>query len=261
MTTVIGRVHVPRCSKTPCVCGTCVCGQHRCPGIIQPIAFDGVTTYRATYTPKSTELQRPYAPSHQVLMTSSPLNHFLTTNEIYSVKGPVAERATLIRPQETLQRPSTPFVGTTTQRTDFPGYVASQRARSAQPKRTIEPLSHFASYETTNNAMQGPVAAAMRCGAHLRPTQQVQPATLATSSLPLEKNTTYREYFPVKRSVYERLSRARQAAIALPSALIDDRDFKTTKAIHFAPIKISPPCPAAAFSKRPASSDGHISMR
>eukprot|EP00331_Platyophrya_macrostoma_P029872 CAMPEP_0176455428 /NCGR_PEP_ID=MMETSP0127-20121128/30615_1 /TAXON_ID=938130 /ORGANISM="Platyophrya macrostoma, Strain WH" /LENGTH=67 /DNA_ID=CAMNT_0017845051 /DNA_START=18 /DNA_END=217 /DNA_ORIENTATION=+ len=58
----LNRVLLPRGDGRPCVCGTCTCGTHRCPGIIPQLRFEGESTYRQQYPAKSVDHQQPYAP-------------------------------------------------------------------------------------------------------------------------------------------------------------------------------------------------------
>jgi hypothetical protein len=269
MATAISRIQIPRQSgMCPCVCGSCTCGCHHCPGISEKIPFQGLSSYRVQYTPKNSEHQRPYVPSKVAIVTPTPCNHFITTNQQYSLGLADLnrhEKSNPIRPENTLQQTNGIFSSVTTQRNDYPAYdVQPRRVASAQPRRAMEPLPGFGVYETTNTAMQGPVAAMMRSGIR-RPAPTVQQVTLVRSGAPLDGSTTYKEYFPPKKSVYERLFHARQQPRANSDAMIDDRDFKTTKSLHYpvpAPgARLSSMCPSAPFAKRPASSDGHISMR
>lgn len=268
MTTAMNRIHVPRPSGgAPCVCGMCTCGCHHCPGISEKFPFQGVTSYRVQYTPKVSQHQRPYIPSKVAIVTPTPFNHFTTTNQQqFSRDLSAHERSSPIRPSATFQPAVGAFSGVTTQRHDFPAYEAlPRRVSSAPPRRAMEPLPSFGVYETTNKAMQGPVAAVMRTGGTHRPPPTVQQVTLVRSGAPLDGSTTYKEYFPAKKSIYERLFHARQRPNTSAAAMLDDRDFQTTKALHYpAPLAVGGTrlsCPSAPFSKRPASADGHISLK
>jgi hypothetical protein len=266
------RVHIPRVAGgVACVCGSCTCGCHHCPGMSESLPFQGVTTYRVQYTPKESQHQRPYAPSKIAIVTPTPSSHFTTTNQQFSIQSRDMtnyEKTNPIIPLGTYQPSNGDFSGTTTQRHDYPAYEpgATRRTASAAPRRAMDAPPAYGVYETTNKAMQGPVAAMMRSGSLQRSSPALHQVTLSRSGAPLDGNTTYKEYFPPKKSVYERLFHARQRpSTAGPAAMLDDRDFKTMKSIHYpahaAGARTSFQCPAVPFSKRPPSADGHISMK
>lgn len=271
MTSALNRIHIPRSAGgVSCVCGACTCGCHHCPGVSEKLPFEGATTYRIQYIPKESQHQRPYVPSKVAIVTPAPSNHFVTTNQQFSIRSADFnnfEKTNPIVPNGTFQPAVGNFNGTTTQRHDYPGYEAeaTRRTSSAAPRRAMEPLPSYGVYETTNKAMQGPVAAMMRSGGLHRPPLTIQPVTLVRSGAPLDGNTTYKEYYPAKKSVYERLFHARQRPSTASASMIDDRDFKTTKAVHYPPhapgARLGHQCPAGPYAKRPASADGHISMK
>lgn len=256
MSTSRTRTHSPRSDGKPCMCSVCVCGKHHCPGILETLPFDGNTHYREYYTPKAGEGRTSFAPRNQYTPTPVAPGHYQTTNETHRFSQADVQRPTSCKPRSELAMPA-PFMGATTQRTDYQPYQLQPRCSSAPPRRPLDKT--VGTYETTNRAMQGPVIMALREGQAARSRPMLHPDSIVNNRQPFEGLTSYQEYYPPKKSVYERLLRSRAAMSGLPAG--DDRDFVTTKAMHYKQPPAAGICPAAKFSKRPASADGHVTCK
>ena len=173
-----GRIHSPR-SDESLACALSVIGKHHCPGILATIPFDGNTHYRVLHA-KAGEGRSSFAPRSQFTATPVAPGHYLTTNQTHGFSQADVQRPTSCKPRNELSVPA-PFMGATTQRTDYQAYQVQPRCSSAPPRRPLDKT--VGSYETTNRAMQGPVIMALRESPASSPLLHRTPSSITVSRL------------------------------------------------------------------------------
>ena len=245
------RDFLPRDSRE-CVCSTCTCGNHHCPGVLRSLPFEGNSIYRIEFVKKPVEPRHSIAFPREVHTSHAVPGHFKTTSQVASESISYGSPALPCKPQCHL--PSrTPFVSTTTHRSDYRGFDPLPRACSAPPK--VVPHGGVGTYETTVGVMQGPVVRAILSGGYRRSEPIRQEANLVTAPRKFEATSSYRLHYSKKTSVVDRVR------CSFPSfSLLDDRDFVTTSKGTFIAPPILPVCPAACFIARLPSRDGHIKI-